>query len=120
LGFPEVSGSMLRGVQVKVPDLGGMSVDAARRALNEAKLNVIVGSEVFSNRPAGSVASTDPAAGASVVRGTAVTLFISRGPEPVPQTPPPAAPGLGPGGPGGGGGGGGGGFPWPPPGRGDG
>lgn len=98
VGFPEPTSAMLRGVQVKVPDVSGMSVNAAKAALAKAYLNVVVSeTQVFSDQPAGSVARTDPAAGSSVTKGTAVTLLISKGPEPLPDPDPgfPGDPGRG-------------------------
>ncbi|MFA7323346.1 MAG: Stk1 family PASTA domain-containing Ser/Thr kinase [Candidatus Nanopelagicales bacterium] len=67
-----------------IPDVSGKSVEAATAALGS--LPVVVGSQtqVFSNSaPAGTVAATEPAAGASVKRNTVVDLQISKGPQPV-------------------------------------
>jgi len=68
-----------------VPDVAGMSPDAAATAIAGAKLVAGAQSEVFDNTvAAGAVAATDPAIGAQVKPGTSVDILISKGPKPVP------------------------------------
>lgn len=66
---------------VAVPRVTGLTLEAASKALTDAKLKVTTGSEVFSETvPKGSVVSQSPEAGKSVKRGTTVTLVVSKGP----------------------------------------
>ena len=75
------------GSQVAIPTDGviGATPDAAAAAIRDVGLEVSgTQAQVYSvDVPAGSVASTDPAAGESVARDTVVTLQISQGPKPV-------------------------------------
>jgi membrane peptidoglycan carboxypeptidase len=88
--FAQPPSAMVKGVQVSVPDVAGLSVDAAKKKLKDAKLNVkVADGQVPSQQPAGSVAGTEPGAGSKVDRGTAVQLLVSSGA--------PAAPVSGPG-----------------------
>ncbi|WP_082499101.1 MULTISPECIES: penicillin-binding protein [unclassified Rathayibacter] len=64
---------------VTVPDVAGRSIDAATSALTAAGLMVGAATQVDSTVPTGQVASTDPAAGTSVVRGSEVRLQLSTG-----------------------------------------
>ena len=86
--FPGPDPSMLVGSPVEVPNVVGLSMESARQAIEEvAQLQFADGGEVDSDLPAGQVALTDPAAGASVPRGTTVTVYRSNGlGEPVPGT----------------------------------
>jgi len=81
--------------QVTVPDVAQMSVAQAQRNLEAAGLTSGAVQEAYDPKvPANYVARTLPAAGARVVRGTAVDLVVSLGPQPeVPPGPPPAPPG---------------------------
>jgi len=68
-----------------VPDVTGMTPDAAAAAITSAKLVAGAKSEVFDDTVAiGSVAGTDPKIGTSVKPGTSVSILISKGPKPVP------------------------------------
>ncbi len=62
-----------------VPDVTGQTKDAAVQALVAAGYSWIDGDDVDSAVPAGSVASTEPAAGALVPAGTQVTIHGSTG-----------------------------------------
>jgi serine/threonine-protein kinase len=67
-----------------VPDVHGKSIAAATATLSALPVTLGTQTQVFDNTaPAGTVAGTDPAAGTSVKRDTAVNLLISKGPEPV-------------------------------------
>jgi beta-lactam-binding protein with PASTA domain len=68
-----------------VPDVTGMTPDAAATEITAAKLVAGAQSEVFDDTVAvGSVAGTDPKIGTSVKPGTSVSILISKGPKPVP------------------------------------
>ncbi len=68
---------------VTVPDLGGLTVEEARDRLAASGLALGSVSEVYSSSiPAGEVISQNPAAGQSVDEGTAVSIVVSKGPEP--------------------------------------
>ena len=69
--------------QVVVPDVTQMSVAQAQRNLEAAGLASGAVQEAYSDKvPAGYVASTLPATGARVVKGTAVDMVVSLGREP--------------------------------------
>ncbi|MDP4507200.1 PASTA domain-containing protein [Nonomuraea turcica] len=64
--------------RVKVPDLSGLSADAARRRLDDRGLTLVVGSG-----DSGRVSAQDPAAGSLVERGGSVTVTLTPGTRPV-------------------------------------
>ena len=68
-----------------VPDLTGMTTDAARKALADAglQLNSQVKEEPSSDTPAGEVITQTPSQGSQVSKGTKVTITVSSGPEEV-------------------------------------
>ncbi|WKK70816.1 PASTA domain-containing protein [Rathayibacter oskolensis] len=69
-----------------MPEVTGQGPAAARARLESLGFTVTVDpNRVPSDRPAGSVAQTNPPAGSRVSRGSAITLQISSGPS----TPPP-------------------------------
>jgi beta-lactam-binding protein with PASTA domain len=80
---------VIRGFTIKVPNLVGMSLPDAEKALTDAGLT----SQVISNSipsptvPVGKVAATDPAAGTAVPSGSTVKIYTSSGPPPPPPTP---------------------------------
>ncbi|TFD45840.1 PASTA domain-containing protein [Cryobacterium frigoriphilum] len=89
--FAEPTNAAVQGVQVTVPDLRGQSMASAQSTLEAAGFDFTDGGVVDSELPAGTVARTDPAGGASVSRGTRVTVTSSNGtgvviPEVVNQT----------------------------------
>jgi hypothetical protein len=99
------------GEPITVPEVGGMSIARARRVLEKAGFNVVLGEERNSAYTAGTVAYTSPSEGTTSTEGTIVTIYRSTG---VVYVPPPTGGGGGDGGggnPGGGGDGGGGGDP---------
>ena len=77
--FPSPDGTLLRGVQVTVPDVSGKSPSEAKSILTGLGFDVQDGAQVDSAQPAGTVATTDPAAGSSVGKGSVITLNISNG-----------------------------------------
>lgn len=67
-----------------VPDVRGDPLEAARIAVAEANLVVgVITEEWDAEVAAGSVALTEPAAGAELKPGTAVDIVVSKGPKPV-------------------------------------
>jgi eukaryotic-like serine/threonine-protein kinase len=67
--------------QVDVPEVYGLSVDAAQTALSNAGLNSTP-IEVKGDEPAGTALATDPGVGAMLDPGSTVSLFYSAGPPP--------------------------------------
>ena len=65
-----------------VPDVVGMTTGEAIASLQSAGFEEEV-SEAFSDRPAGEVASQEPAAGQNLKEGSTVALIVSKGREPV-------------------------------------
>jgi membrane peptidoglycan carboxypeptidase len=93
----------IAGFLVTVPSLGGQSVEAATRALEEVGFVVSVsGGQVDSSYPQGTVAYTSPGGGGKASSGDTVTIYVSDGSPYV--APPKKKPGKKK--PGGGGGGG--------------
>lgn len=67
---------------VEVPDLGGLTPEAAEGALAERGLVVGDTSESFSDRvEAGTIVATSPEAGVTAERDSAVDLIVSKGPQ---------------------------------------
>jgi eukaryotic-like serine/threonine-protein kinase len=64
--------------RVAVPDVTGETEDNARSALEDAGLRVGKVTEEESEEETGTVTGQDPAAGASVTKGTAVTLTVAK------------------------------------------
>ena len=83
--WPEPNPESLRTPQETVPDVTGMSVDAATAALEAVGFTVNVGGQVRSSQPVGTVASTNPSANTRVPAGSTVTLQTSRGNSGAPQ-----------------------------------
>ncbi len=79
----------------KVPSLVGLSnVNDARTLLVQNKLGLGSTTEQYSDKPAGTIIGQNPAAGSTVKVNSRVSVTVSAGPEPVPETRPrsPAAP----------------------------
>ena len=68
---------------VNVPDVEGMDQVEATQTLNNASFKVQKSSEPSATVPAGSVISTNPAAGSAAPHGATVTIIVSTGPEQV-------------------------------------
>lgn len=66
---------------VEVPDVKGRSFEEASSMLTGAGLNT-VRQDTFNDAAVGVVLDQDPKGGASVQKGSAVTLTVSKGPEP--------------------------------------
>ncbi len=67
------------GEGIRVPDVTGMTLDEARRALEQAglKLGALTPDASDTTAPQGTVLSQDPAAGASVDKGSAVDIVVA-------------------------------------------
>ncbi|WP_375401419.1 transglycosylase domain-containing protein [uncultured Amnibacterium sp.] len=77
--WPDPASQYLTGQLASVPNVAGMTVDAATSVLTAAGFQVKVGAQVDSDVPQGSVASTDPQAGSQTPAGTKITLSPSSG-----------------------------------------
>ena len=68
--------------QALLPSFIGLSMELANRTAEELGVNLIEGDYVYDNNiPYGSIVSQDPAGGAKVTKGMAVTVQLSAGPE---------------------------------------
>ncbi|MGO4594522.1 transglycosylase domain-containing protein [Leifsonia sp. 2TAF2] len=78
--FTEPTDAVLYGDQITMPDVTGKAVDVSMKLLDGLGLDVSVDpTPVDSDQPAGTVAASDPAAGASLSDGESVTLTVSNG-----------------------------------------
>lgn len=77
--WPDPASQYLTGQLASVPNVAGMTVDAATSVLTAAGFQVKVGAQVDSDVAQGSVASTDPQAGSQTPAGTEITLHPSSG-----------------------------------------
>ena len=84
--FQTVSLFVSKGPQLfPLPGLTGKSLDDAKNALNGAEMALGPVTGTFSETAAaGTVLAQDPASGTPARRGTAVSLTVSKGPEPIP------------------------------------
>jgi membrane peptidoglycan carboxypeptidase len=90
--WPAPETQYLYGQKVQVPDVAGKTVADAKATLKAAGFQTKTGGSASSDTvPSGSVISSSPAAGSSVVSGTLITLTKSSGPAPVQPTTPPVA-----------------------------
>jgi serine/threonine-protein kinase len=67
----------------EVPEVVGLQIDGARIVLLEAGFQIEERQEFSALVPAGEVFRQDPEAGQKIPLGTVVTVFVSKGPEPV-------------------------------------
>jgi membrane peptidoglycan carboxypeptidase len=75
--FPEPDPSAFKQVLVDIPQVAGLSFDAAKQALEAAGFVVEDGGQQDSNQPAGTVSGTDPSGQAG--RGSTIRVFTSNG-----------------------------------------
>ena len=75
--FPEPAASAFKQVLVDVPQVAGLSLDAARQAIEAAGFVFEDGGQQDSSMPAGTVSGTDPSGQAG--RGTTIRVFTSNG-----------------------------------------
>ncbi|NQX10907.1 penicillin-binding protein [Microbacteriaceae bacterium VKM Ac-2855] len=85
--FPPPASNLLQAPQITVPDVKGSSPADAQSRLRAAGFTATIATApVPSDAPAGTVAGTNPPAGAGAGRGALITISVSGG------APPPAAP----------------------------
>lgn len=77
--FPAPTGDTIQRENVTVPNVVGMSVDAATSALESAGFTVTVGYSVTSDQAEGNVARTNPSANTRAPQGSNVTISPSSG-----------------------------------------
>lgn len=75
--FPEPDASAFKQVLVDVPQVAGLTLDAARQAIEAAGFVFEDGGQQDSNLPAGTVSGTDPTGQAG--RGSTIRVFTSNG-----------------------------------------
>jgi membrane peptidoglycan carboxypeptidase len=85
--FPEPSGTVVNAPQAAIPDVKGKSMAEAQQLVEAAGFTFQQAAQAVDNdAPAGTAAGTDPAAGTSATKGSAVTVFPSNGMQkPVPD-----------------------------------
>jgi hypothetical protein len=84
--FVPPNANEINGVLTSVPDVSGMPYDQASQQLQQAGFTVADGGYRDSGNPADTVAYTDPAAGAQIPSGSAITIYRSDGtPAPPPK-----------------------------------
>jgi membrane peptidoglycan carboxypeptidase len=77
--FQSPAGDEIAGVLTTVPDVGGMTPDAAVQAITAAGFTPADGGQVNSETAAGTVAYSSPEAGAQLSSGDTVTYYTSTG-----------------------------------------
>ncbi|MFD2675500.1 transglycosylase domain-containing protein [Gulosibacter bifidus] len=77
--IPAPTGDAVKVENATVPDVKGMSIDAATAAIEGAGFTVAVGEQVNSDVPAGSVARTNPSANTRTPKGSTITIHPSNG-----------------------------------------
>jgi membrane peptidoglycan carboxypeptidase len=77
--FPDPASRLLKGSGIAVPNVTGLSVAAATSTLQAQGFIVTQGGTVAGSAPAGTVASTEPAAGTTTFTGGSITLRTSDG-----------------------------------------
>jgi membrane peptidoglycan carboxypeptidase len=75
--FPTADSTLVNGVQVQIPNLAGMTLDAAQSALTAAGFEFDDGGTVDSTAKAGTVAESSPSGTAT--RGSTITVYTSNG-----------------------------------------
>jgi membrane peptidoglycan carboxypeptidase len=75
--FPEPDDSAFKQVLIDVPQVAGLSLEEARKAIEDAGFVFEDGGQQDSNLPAGTVSGTDPSGQAG--RGTTIRVFTSNG-----------------------------------------
>ncbi len=75
--FPEPDSSAFRQVLIDIPEVTGLSLEEARKAIEEAGFVFEDGGQQDSDLPAGTVSGTDPSGQAG--RGTTIRVFTSNG-----------------------------------------
>ncbi len=66
---------------LRAPDVVGQELEAARQSAERMGIYLTDGGSVYSNQPAGTILAQDPSAGTPLMRGSAVRVTVSLGPE---------------------------------------
>jgi eukaryotic-like serine/threonine-protein kinase len=77
----QVTLQIAREPEIQMPNVVGQESQTAQQLLQQAGFQVSVQSEQSDTVPTGRVTRTDPGANARVKRGSAVTMFVSTGPQ---------------------------------------
>lgn len=77
--FADAPSRVVHGERLRVPSIGGQTVEDARRTLEQAGFDVRMGHGVDSGWPEGLAVATSPAAGSAAQRGQTVTIYTSGG-----------------------------------------
>ncbi|MCS5717787.1 transglycosylase domain-containing protein [Herbiconiux sp. CPCC 205763] len=77
--FPEADAAFVRGSQLRVPDVTGLTEDDARQRLSASGFDADVAAAIDSSVPGGRIAASTPATGESASAGSTVTLVPSNG-----------------------------------------
>jgi serine/threonine-protein kinase len=77
----KVALSVAKEPDIAVPNVVGQPAQTAQQLLQQAGFQVSVQSEASDSVPSGRVTRTDPGANAKVKKGSAVTMFVSTGPQ---------------------------------------
>lgn len=77
--FPEASAALLTGSSLQVPDVRGMTPEAAKALLEGLGFGFADGGDIDSELEAGRVATTDPAPGSASGASVIITIFKSKG-----------------------------------------
>jgi serine/threonine-protein kinase len=77
----KVTLQIAREPQIQMPNVVGQEAQTAQQLLQQAGFQVSLQSEPSDTVPSGRVTRTDPGANAMVKRGSAVTMFVSTGPQ---------------------------------------
>ena len=83
--FPDPSDKVLNGDFIDIPDVTGLTVEAARSRLEKAGFTAQVVGRAFSNMDRGLVVYTD--SGSRAIRGSTIGLYTSLGYVPAPPKP---------------------------------
>ncbi len=77
--FPAPDPALLTGNEVFVPELAGLTPEQAKAQIELVDLSYVDGGPVDSDQPPGTIARSDPGAGAKVPRGTPIAVYTSNG-----------------------------------------
>jgi len=75
--FPAADSTLVNGIQVSIPSVAGMTIDAAKAAITAAGFDFQDGGPIDSYAAAGVVDSSSPSGSAS--KGSTITVFTSNG-----------------------------------------
>lgn len=79
LAFPDPSPALLSGSGLEVPDVRGLTPEAAKALLVGLGFGYEDGGQIDSEIPAGKIAATDPPAGTQSAKASVIKVYISKG-----------------------------------------